>query len=506
MKKTIVLFVLIVVGISSGQTYRYSAYLYQSSPEAGLFFSNPSYISPARAEGVTGMFANPAALGFSSDYGIAMVGGTPAHPKIKCNFKVLDSTDQQSELKIPFALGFKEAGGFNFLGISKKLGPVGIGFGYMQKSATGLGFDYAASSDTFSITYSFKDTVEASYAGGDTSIPVTWQLRAPLVIDSKGKADFTLAKQPLFIGIGSASGLFGYGLGFKLQKYSGNLDGSVFLAGGASMIGTGIPDAPFKGSIEAGGIVPYDTIFIIRGDGEVNSNRASLIAGGLIKTGIFKMGITLEKTFASTMNGDFNILSSVITNFSDSVVTETSFVNFILPDSVSGRKFYRLLPQARSEDTSGFSGPVSLPGYTQIDWAMSLLLFDLYLGGTVPQKGEINSFKIGSMISIPLSNLTIRTGMLANLDYLITNDEEFIPLRIPIYIGLGGSYETTLPYVQIENKTRFDFGIKTNSIPLFSKTILDFISGEDDIDVITDLESPSFLSLLSFNLGVSVNL
>jgi hypothetical protein len=498
--------VLVLVSISLAQNYRYAGYLHQSAPEASLFFSNPSYISPAQAYGVTGMFANPAALGFSDDYSVAMLAGTPAHPKIKCNFKVLDSTERQSELKIPLQLGFKEAGGLNFFGFSKKLGPVGVGIGYMQKSGTGIGFDYSAESDTFSITYSFKDTVEASYAGGDTFIPVTWQLQAPLIIDSKGDAEFSLARQPWFLGVGSASGPWSGGLGLKLHHFSGGLNGDIFLAGGAAVVGTGIPDPPIKGTIQAGGIFPYDTIFIARGDGDVSATRASLIAGGLLRTGIFKLGITIEKSFGTTLDGDFNILSSVIKNFSDSVVTETSFVNFILPDSVSGRKFYRLLPQTRSDDTSGFNGPVTLPGYTQIDFGASVFVFDLYLGATIPQKGDINSIKFGSLLNIPISNVTVRTGMLTNIDYLYTNDSKVIPLRIPIYLGLGGSVKTTLSFIPMENTTQIDFGIKSNAIPLFNKVIFDLIEDEDEFDLITDLESPPFLSLLSFNLGLSVNL
>lgn len=505
MKQLIVLS-LILFSFSFGQNYRYSGYLYQSSPEASLFLSNPSYISPAQAYGVTGMFANPAALGFSADYGLAFSVGTPANPKINCRFRILDSTDRQSELKIPFQLGFKEAGGINFLGISKKLGPVGLGFGYMQKSATGIGFDYNVQDDTFIINYTFKDTVEASYAGRDTSIPVTWQLSAPLAVNSRGQGEFSLAKQPLFFGIGSATGPLGYGIGVKLQKYSGNLDGSMFLAGGAQVIGFGTPDLPFKGRIDAVGILPYDTFVVASGNGEFNANRTSLVAGGLVRTGIFKLGITLEKSMATELDGDFNIFTGIVDQISDSIITDTNIVNFIFPDSVYGRKVMRLIPQSLDYDTSGFQGPVTLPGYTQVDLGISVFVLDLYLGATIPQKQEINNLKAGLLLNIPLLIVSLRTGLLASLDYYYTNDSKIIPLRAPVYLGLGGSVRTKINFLPIIPDAQIDFGVKSNAVPLFSKAIFDLLNEDNDFDMITDFESPSFLSLLSFNLGLSLKL
>lgn len=506
MKKTIVLFVLIVVCISSGQTYRYSGYLHQSSPEAGLFFSNPGGISPAQAYGVSGMFANPAALGFSSDYGISFCFGTPANPKISCKVRVLDSTERQNTFKIPFQLGFKEAGGINFVSISKKLGPVGIGFGYMQKSATGVGFDFDVDKDTYEITYSFKDTIEASYAGGDTAIPVTWNLTAPLVVNSEGQGHLTLAKQPLFLGIGHTSKPFGIGAGIKLQKYSGNLDGNLFFAGGAAVNGIGIPDAPYRGSINVSGYLPYDTFLLASGIGEFNVNRLSVIVGGLIRTGIFKLGLTLEKAMSVQLDGAFDIYSSIVRSFSDSMITDTDFVHFTLPDSIYGRKVMRFVHQMRDNDTSGFQGPVTLPGYTQLDLGMSLAIFDFYAGLTIPAKKEINSIKAGMLLNIPLPFVSLRAGCLANLDYLFTADEKFIPLRLPVYIGLGGSITTKINFLPIIPDARIDFGIKSNAVPMFSKLIFDQVNTTGDLDMISDFESPTFMSLLSFNLGLSLNL
>ncbi|MCX7785233.1 MAG: hypothetical protein N2201_03255 [candidate division WOR-3 bacterium] len=502
---TVIFMVIVFWQIGISQT-PFKITLSQSAPEAGLFFSNPSYISPALADGTYGMFSNPAAIGYTGDYGLAFVLGIPSKPKIECNARILDSTDAHGELSIPLELAFKDAGGLNFFGFSKKLGPVGVGIGYMQKSGTGFGIDFNQT-ETLDINYRIVQPIRASIAPGiDTTIPMTWNISAPIRVNALGNGDISLGKTPFFVGSGYSFGIGSVGIGFKIARYSGNLGTNIKFDGSTNITATGTPGAPYKGNL-TGIATLSDTFINVIGNGDFRANRLAFIFGGLLRAGFFKMGISLEQGFKTNLSGNYNLTSLRISGAPDSVVI-TSPIDSIrfypAQCSIAGNARFNVLRSPKTGDTLGGPQTISLPGYTELNLGISLSVFDLYLGGTLPKKGEVNNGKVGILFSVPLTSITIRTGLLAVLDYAYTTDNAgkdlFIPLRVPIYAGLGASYRTKFNFIPMQPDAQVDFGIKSNAIPLMSNFI------PSDFEQVTNIKTPSFFSLLSFNLGVGLKI
>jgi hypothetical protein len=499
-KVDVVLVILCLVCINSGisQTPLHIT-LSQSAPEAGLFFSNPSYISPSLAYGTYGIFSNPAALGYSNDYGLNFMLGVPSKPKLNFTARVLDSTDTHRELNVPIELTMKDVGGLNFIGFSKKVGPVGLGIGYMQKSGIGIGLDFDQSY-TFDIDYQIVQPIRASISPGvDTTIPLTWNISAPLPLNAKGNGEASFGKTPLFLGGGIAVGPASVGVGFKLSKYSGDLGTNLNFFSNSNINAIGIPGGTFKGQL-TGIVTLSDTLISVNGNGSFSANRPSFVLGTLIRAGFFKMGISVEQGLKTDLTGNYNLTLLSISEAPDSVKIDSNFVHFIFPDSIYGRARLTVKNSSKTGDTIGGTENISLPGYTKLDLGISLSVFDLYAGGTLPKKGEINNGSLGILFSVPLPMVTVRTGLFASLDYLYTSDNEIIPLRAPIYFGLGGTVGTKLNFIPYAPNAKIDFGIRTNAIP-WTGAIID-----DIVDQISDIETPSAFSLLGFNLGVSLNL
>jgi hypothetical protein len=122
----------------------------------------------------------------------------------------------------------------------------------------------------------------------------------------------------------------------------------------------------------------------------------------------------------------------------------------------------------------------------------------------LPKKGEINTGKLGILFSVPLSVVTIRAGLLASVDYLYFTDDagknQILPIRVPLYAGLGASVRTKFNFIPYMPNAKIDFGIRTNAIPWASFALT------EAIEQISNVESPSAFSLLGFNLGVSLDI
>ncbi len=506
MRKTVgvVLAIICLVFVNNGMSQTpIHITLYQSTPEAGLFFSNPSYISPALAYGTYGIFSNPAALGYSSNYGLNFMLGLPSQPKIDLTAKVLDSTDTQSALYLPARLTLKDAGGLNFIGFSKKLGPVGIGIGYMQRQSMGIGFDFDET-ETLDINYQFVQPIRAHITSVvDTIIPLTWNISAPLALKASGNGDVNFGRMPLVLSSGIAFGPASVGIGCKIAKYSGELGANVNFAGNTVINAIGTPGSPFKGQLT--GLATFsDTLLGVNGNGNFSATRMSFILGTLLRAGFFKIGLTVEQGLKTDLAGNYNLTMFSSSGAPDSVrIDNRDSVHFVYPDSIYGRARLTISKSPKSTDTIGGTQNISLPGYTELNLGISLSVFDLYVGGTLPKKGEINTGKLGILFSVPLSIVTIRTGLLASLDYLYNpdnSDTPIIPIRVPLYFGLGGSVKTKFNFIPYMPNAKIDFGVRTNAIPWASFALT------NAIEQISNVESPSVFSLLGFNLGVSLDI
>ncbi|MEO0082822.1 MAG: hypothetical protein ABIK33_00330 [candidate division WOR-3 bacterium] len=492
----------LLINIAVSQT-TYNLNFSQSAPEASLFFANPSYISPALAYGTYGMFANPAALGYTSDYGLNFVFGVPSKPKLNLTVQAIEATNEHGAIDIPVELTLRDVGGVNFIGFSKKIGPVGLGIGYMQKSSVGIGLDVNGS-ETFNVNYQITQPITATISPGyDTTIPLTWNISAPINLSVNGGGAINMGKAPLFLGGGYNFGFGSVGLGFKLLKYTGELGTNLNFTGSSNIQVTGTPASPFKGSI-TGNAFLTDTIISVNGNGEFSANRLSIVLGTLLQAGFFKMGLSVEQGFKTTLSGNYNLTTLSISGAPDSVRIDSNFVHFVLPDSIYGRAVLSVNKSPKSSDTLSSQQNVSLAGYTELNLGISLSVFDLYLGGTLPKKREVNNAKLGVLFSAPLSTVTIRTGLLASFDYLYFTDNQgkdmILPVRAPIYFGLGGSYRTPLNFIPYAPNAQIDFGIKSNVFSLVTKFL------PEDLEVIRDVTSPSFFSSLSFNLGIGLSL
>jgi hypothetical protein len=478
--------------------------LYQSAPEASLFFANPGYLSPALSKGVSSMFSNPAGLGFSSDYELALCVGTPSRPHIKTELKVLDSTEYLGALKVPVEAGIKEPGGFNFIGFSKKLGPLGLGIGISQKSATSIDFDFSPQ-ETLNINYEITQMMGARLpTGSDTFIPLKWTIRTPISLRANGSGGINLGKSPLFLGAGYNTGPLGVGLGFKIHQYRGKLDSDVNLSGTVNVTANGRPESPLiKGSITGYGSLS-DTLIKISGSGDFSAFRPALNIGTLLNVGFFKLGLTLEKGFGTELSGDYRLSITRISGPPDSMTVDTNLIYFSPPDSIYGRIRMQVRPSAKTSDTMGGTEKISLPGYTELNLGMSFTILDLYLGATIPRKSEINTGKVGLLLSIPVAPITVRTGFLAIFDYYYHSDSAHsflpIPLRLPIYAGLGISYNTRFIFLPILPDVQIDLGIKYSPVLLATKLI------PSDNEIFSNFETASPLSALSFNLGIGLKI
>ncbi len=479
-----------------------------TAPEAGLFFANPGYITPALSWGPYGIFCNPAALGFQPDYGLAFAFGIPSKPQINADLTLFQQTNYMSQITVPLELTIEDKGGLNFIGLMGRAGPVGIGLGLMQKSASGLSFDFQQT-QTININYQITQTIRARINPTlDTAVPITIDINAPVQLSLDGDGALEVGRMPLFIGAGYALGnAFGVGLGTKIYQYTGNLRSGIDFDFRTNVSCVGRAQPPFRGAITGNAFVA-DTIFHVLGNGDFNASQLAITLGTLLRAGFFRMGLTLEQGLPTELSGNYSLTTFRLTDMPDSMRVDSNYVSFVLPDSIYGRLAISVLPGIRDYDTIGGTQTLSLKGYTDLNLGLSFSILDLYLGGRVPNPHDINSAKFGLLLSVPVSPVTVRTGLLASMDYLyqVNNNTPLLPLRVLVYGGLGASYKQTLSF--LEGRLNFlprlpevqiDLAVKTNALPWGARFI-------PNNSLVSNIQSPGFMSLLNFNLGLGINI
>ncbi|MCS7258512.1 MAG: hypothetical protein NZ601_03985 [candidate division WOR-3 bacterium] len=507
-----ILFIIFLIFISAVNPLKaqtpFQITLSTTAPEAGLFFSNPGYITPALAEGPCGIFSNPAALGFRPNYGIAFSWGIPSKPKINSDLTLFQQTTYMSQVTVPLELTIEDKGGFNFLGLMGHVGPVGLGAGLMQKSASGLSFNFQQS-QTININYQITQIIRARINPTlDTAIPITVDVNAPVQLTLSGNGGVDIGRLPLFFGAGYALGEnISFGLGAKLYQYSGTLNSDINLNFRTNVSCIGRANPPFRGAVTGHALVT-DTILRVLGTGDFNTTQLAFSLGALVRAGFFKMGLTFEKGLSSELAGSYSLNTVRLTNMPDSMRVDSNYVNFILPDSIYGRLAISVLPGQHDHVTIGGPQTLTLRGYNELNLGLSLSIFDLYLGARIPNPHDVNNVKLGLMFSVPVSPVTIRTGVLVSMDYLynINNNTPILPLRVPIYAGLGASYnlklnflEGRLSFLPALPDAQIDFAVKTNALPWGAKFI-------PNNSLVSNIQSPGVMSLLSFNFGLGLKI
>ncbi len=503
-KRMLAVLIVAISPLLAGGIYEFS--LINSVPEAGLFFLDPGFQNPSKAKGVYGLFSNPAALGFMDKFDVSLSFGIGSKAKFNFDYMAIESTDSQGAVYLPVTFYCKEKGGLNFLGAGYSLGNIGFGIGLLQGNYAGVGININAEA-ALDMNYSVEDTIYYLYGSGnqDTAvIPVTWNLATQCTLSFSGSSEGGLSSSPLFMGAGAGFGIFGIGVGMKLYKYKGDLDAlSAGVTRTASLI-TGTPHG-WNGSINAIANID-DTLYLTELRAKLNGTRTAFSVGALFDLKVLSIGLTYEKGF-STKIKNLDIAYSLI-NVSGSPEECCIDSIYLDPDSLEngtavGTAYLSYSDFRKDSTYDAITGEAKLPGYSEIRLGLSASYFSLYAGAVLPDgKKELGAFYLGTATSIPLPTVTLRFGTHQRVDYFKDGAGSIIPLRISSHIGLGASIHTSLGFLgkDFGFPATINVGVKTSTFPLLANIFT------KNIESLENFKAASFLSGLSFNLGVRVHL
>jgi len=473
------------------------------TPEASLFFMNPSYLNPAEAKGVRGIFANPSSLGSSGGLETSFAFSLPKTVTFDFDWVASEASQTHEALLIPVKGQLTEKGGVNFFGLAKSFGILGFGFGFMQGSALSLGFD-ASGKVNLSESFEIDDSLSFPIDETDTTIPIRWTVDTKIDLSLEGDGEIGVSSSPLFFGMGAGFGPISLGAGLKLNKYEsigGNPHILTPVTGEIHL--TGIPQGGWSGLVEASGTI-VDTPYKMNLDWSLEGKRWALTLGGTINLGIFKLGVAYEKGFKTSLDGKYRYeLISTTGNPSD--VTLENFqldsVN-IQTGEVYGNAQLSFGNFSKDTTISLREGGFELNGYNTVSLGLGLSVFNIFGGVTIPSnQPEVASLWGGVYFSFPIFLVgSMRAGLLARVDAIKTESGNFIPTRGLAHIGLGASFSTQLKTLgpAIGVPLTIDVGIKTSALPI----LLGILNIED----LENFEKPGIFSGLTLSLGASLSL
>lgn len=499
---------LIFAGLLMAQNNPITGSMTFSSPEANLGFLTLDYVNPARASAVLGGFANPAAFGRISHLEFDAGLGFTNSSTMRTNVTLLDSSEYNDALVVPFDIETKDAGGIYGFGFGVKFAMFGAGFGIFKPYKFGVDIN---NNTTFPLNFHGQiiDTLliqNRDSANLYSSVEMHWSVEGTVETRVRGIGGLSLEARPMFFGAGIGFGPLSLGAAFKITKYSG---GGNPLIGAQStavvnMTGTS-PD--YAGSVNA--TVGFQhTISSVTIASNISGTRKAFAVGANLSLGILKIGGYFENGFKTTLSGDY-IYIATQADFSSLCILDVDTANIY----ISGHTIHQdttitgVINVAKDDIThERYSANLELPAYKAAGLGLSVGIVDAFISGSIPQKGNIHYANFGLFARPPLPHFKLRAGISISTQYYYTQNGKLVPLTVLPYVGAGASIPLNLGSIPfgptLGLPVTLDISAKSNVLSLTGKIIEKMVDSPD-----FKIEStPNPLKTLSFGVGVRVEL
>ncbi|MCK4322101.1 hypothetical protein KAX08_06255 [candidate division WOR-3 bacterium] len=469
------------------------------SSSNNLFFLDEGFINPGAGYGIIGADINPAVLASTRNFdfytGFSLTG--------EGSFDFDDTMmvgGIVEQIEVTFGTNYRELGGIDFFGVSKRIGPVSIGICRPGGNKWGI---EAGLSGSVSGDFNPEDPIELTH-GDHPEIPeedtiiVNLPISGGIFIDTPEPLRIEYSSSPIFIGAGTGFGPVKVGVGLKFTKNRILGKGSITVRPDTfSILVDTVVRSPSGDYWTVDSLVGYavinDTLYYGNLDGDISTTQTAFDLGVILDTKILKLSLAYEYGTNYTLTGDYEWLFREISGFPEVLEFDTSglqvdSINNIISGSV-GVIFNEIPKETNSEigiSNLHFAGYHSLRGGVQLD----LFLLRLGLNGSIdfPTSGDIRLSRLDAGLSfgVPIPVLDVNMGLAGSLIWLDTEDEDFF---LPSVItGLSISYK--------QDNFRVDLPIKIN----ITQPVLSRISG------VLDVEEFDLWGNISLGLGIGISL
>ncbi len=458
-----------------------------SDPMQNLFYTDPGFLNPAYSHGMVGSFLNPA--GLSKDLKKINMGfafsftqrSSFSHDITLYNGE--DSTFNDT-INTNLSLNFEDKGGFDFLGIATKLGPLSLTAGMYRSEGYEMAFTSDSNESRFTVTKQLHQKLTHSELSqipeGDT-IPVVYDLYSEFIMSSFANFDAQfLAKPTFYIGGSFGNSIVSGGAGIKFRAVNNQLVSNSFIRAGLDSMDLGVtPDSGTDWTVNLNATQDQSVadIFAINGDNSISKFVAEYYGGLLIDIRMLKIGLALDYTPMSPSISAYNFSLSKFDSININVNINTDSANVTV--DTAGHVITGTIPvsffNVSSNDTT-FSGMFGMPGIFdgKLGMAFSFPFISTgfsggfsYMSGDGLMLGKAHA--TGSFI-LNIPHVPVRFNVEGIWPYLYINDKN-IPLTP--YVNFGGGLSVLLGPVSIDGT------VKISASNLMLNTISDGIGGID---------------------------
>lgn len=508
MKKYMVIAIVVLFGtLQSQQTSPLTASFTFSSPIANMGFLSPDYMNPAATSTVLGGFINPASFGRISHLEFNLGMGFTNSSTFNTEITLLDSTEYNSAIIMPLNVEIKDAGGIYGFGIGAKYTLLGVGLGILKPFELTVGMN-GITTQPLTFNQTIIDTLLITNRDSmNQTVPVEmhWNMDVTSQTEITGLGNISLKARPMFFGAGIGLGPLSIGAGLKIIKYSG--DGAPYIFAKTTVVANVKGTSPsYYGSLNASASFS-DTIVKINMINDYDGTRKAFNVGANFSLGFFKVGAYYEQGFETTLSGNYNYLYETA-DFNSFVIENIDTPNiYVQNDSLQQDSTISASLKITGADTTADTiGGITLPGYKALGLGVNAGLLQGYVGGSIPEKGELNFVYAGLFITAPVPHFKLRAGATVSARYFYTENKKLIPLSVLPYVGLSASVPLNLGSVPFGPTLGLpvivDLSVKSNVLSL-TGPIIKKMAGDQVFDV---TGTPNPLKTLSLGVGVRVKL
>lgn len=486
-----------------------------NSVPVNLYFLDEAFLDASRGQGILGASFNPASLGRAGKLniytGVGFAKANYVSRDIIIHFDDEGETQINDSLILPVSIGFLESGGIDFFGISKKFGPIGLGFSIDRGYELGflLDIDQTIGKD-FNFTYekSFTNEDDPNIPVGDT-VNVSIPLSGYVHIKGKGKGNIYYKELPMFFGAGTGFGPLNIGIGARITRVSLSGETNFSFLGAVDSIWTYVDTSvqDYQGDIwEIDSVQVFassveDTLILGGLNGSYKGTRFGGIVGFLLDLRFFKFGISYERTSRLSFDGEHTYIFGFPSSPPEYLDIDTTGLE---ADSTFRRIWGKVKlyagewPLERESQDSSISITFLPMDRYRAGIYFNLLAMTLSLGGNFDWTSDsiaLGEGYFGLSIGLPIPVISTRICLAGKMMYfkIPSEDNEIIFIPPAITAGLGLRYS--------KKPISISFTTKMN----LTQGMLDILNIVEDFERQGTVKFDP-VSSINFGFGIGINL
>ena len=446
---------------------RLEATLSMSSPDLNLYFLDHGFLDLYQSHGSVGMTANPAGLGRTKILDIFLAGSLSKTYRTDMELKLTKATEVTGEIVLPTALNLRDLGGLDYAGVAGKAGPFGIGVALTRDYGFDAVIDQGQVSVVQSFKYSYPYVIRAgTILGGvplPVDVPINWTVSGSgsIKMNSSGIAQFF--NRPIFLGMGTKTGPFLWGLGIKQTRIEAVAEMNInFTEQIDSLRGlvTGTSNNIHLDSIRVNS--PFeDSIFYDRFTSHLSGNKYSIILGANMDIPILKLAMSLEQSLPYKLEGSYFNRAGLPYGQPDLLGVDMSGMIFNPIDStIRGRASLNVGGVEYRRKSASDTGQIEMPGITTLKASLGLKFWGLRLGlsggmDMLERKWpNLGTAYASAGTSLDIKIVKLKMGLAGRWNYLaIEENKLYSP---PPTVLLGTALGFPLPFGEIMASARIN--------------------------------------------------